>query len=63
MSETILVPIPVPADVATAQLSKIQAQVRNQRRNQLVRDWLVGRVSQPGNELPQEVVQLLRGQF
>ena len=55
--------LPVPADVATSQLPKIETQVLNQRRNQLVRDWLVGRVSQPGNELPQEVVQLLRGQF
>ena len=55
--------LPVPADVTSAQLSKIQTQVLNQRRNQLVRDWLVGRISQPGNELPQEVVQLLRGQF
>ena len=53
--------LPVPADVATAQLPKIEAQLLNQRRSQLARDWLVGRASQPGNELPQEVVQLLRG--
>ena len=54
---------PVPADVATAQLPKIEVQLLNQRRSQLGRDWLVSRASLPGNELPREVVQLLRGQF
>jgi len=49
--------------VASAQLPKIQAQLLNQRRSQLARDWLIGQASQPGNELPQEVVQLLRGAF
>ena len=53
--------LPVPAEVATAQLPKIDTQLLNQRRSQLVRDWLVGRATLPGNELPQEVVQLLRG--
>ena len=55
--------LPVPADVAAAQLPKVETQLLNQRRNQLARDWLVGLASQPGNELPQEVVQLLRGAF
>ena len=54
---------PVPADIATTQLPKIQAQLLNQRRGELARDWLVGQASQPGNELPREVIQLLRGQF
>ena len=54
---------PVPADIATAQLPKIEVQLLNQRRSQLGRDWLVSRASLPGNELPREVVQLLRGQF
>jgi hypothetical protein len=54
---------PVPTEVASVQLPKIQAQLRNQRRSQLTRDWLVGQASQPGNELPQEIVQLLRGAF
>jgi len=54
---------PVPADVATNQLPKIQAQLLNQRRSELARDWLVGQAFQPGNELPREVVQLLRGSF
>ena len=54
---------PVPADVATTQLPKIQAQLLNQRRSEVARDWLVGQASQPGNELPREVIQLLRGQF
>ncbi|NBT90116.1 MAG: hypothetical protein EBT50_04690 [Verrucomicrobia bacterium] len=55
--------LPVSAEVSSAQLPKIEAQLLNQRRSQLGRDWLVGRAAQPGNELPQEVVQLLRGQF
>ena len=55
--------LPVSADAATAQLPKIENQLLNQRRNQLARDWLLGLASQPGNELPQEVIQLLRGQF
>jgi len=54
---------PVPADLAATQLPKIEAQLRNQRRNQLTRDWLVGQAFQPGNEIPQEVVQILRGAF
>ena len=54
---------PVPADVSASQLPKIQAQLLNQRRSELARDWLVGQASQPGNELPREVMQLLRGQF
>ena len=54
---------PVPAEVASTQLPKIETQLLNQRRSQLGRDWLVGRTSLPGNELPREVVQLLRGQF
>jgi len=53
--------LPVPPEVAAAQLPKVQTQLLNQRRNQLARDWLVGLALQPGNELPQEVVQLLRG--
>ncbi len=55
--------LPVPAEVATAQLPKIETQLLNQRRSQLARDWLAAVASQPGNELPQEVVQLLRGPF
>ena len=55
--------LPVPTEVASSQLPKIQTQLLNQRRSQLARDWLVGQASQPGNELPQEVVQLLRGAF
>ena len=55
--------LPVPAEVASAQLPKIEIQLRNQRRNQLARDWLVSRAILPGNELPQEVVQILRGSF
>ena len=55
--------LPVPVEVATTQLPKIETQVLNQRRNQLARDWLASRATLPGNELPQEVVQLLRGSF
>jgi hypothetical protein len=55
--------LPVPTEVASAQLPKIQTQLLNQRRSQLARDWLIGQASQPGNELPPEVVQLLRGAF
>ena len=55
--------LPVPAEIVSAQLPKVETQLLNQRRSQLARDWLVGRASQPGNELPQEVVQLLRGSF
>lgn len=55
--------LPVPTEVASVQLPKIQTQLLNQRRSQLARDWLIGQASQPGNELPQEVVQLLRGAF
>jgi hypothetical protein len=55
--------LPVTTEVASAQLPKIQTQLLNQRRSQLARDLLVGQASQPGNELPQEVVQLLRGAF
>ena len=54
---------PVPAEVSATQLPKIETQLLNQRRSQLARDWLVGQASQPGNELPTEVVQLLRGAF
>lgn len=52
---------PAPATGAGTTLPKISAQLLNQRRGQIVRDWLTGAASQPGNELPQEVVYQLRG--
>lgn len=54
---------PVAPEVAATQLPKIENQLRGQRRRQLIRDWLLARASLPGNELPPEVVQLLRGSF
>lgn len=52
---------PAPAAVSTTTLPKISSQLLNQRRGQIVRDWLTGSASLPGNELPQEVVYQLRG--
>ena len=52
---------PAPAAASTTTLPKISAQLINQRRGQIVRDWLTGSASLPGNELPQEVVYQLRG--
>jgi len=54
---------PVSPEVAATQLPKIESQLENQRRRQLIRDWLAARASLSGNELPPEVVQLLRGSF
>jgi hypothetical protein len=47
--------------VTSTTLPKISAQLLNQRRGQIVRDWLTGAAALPGNELPQEVVYQLRG--
>jgi hypothetical protein len=52
---------PAPLTAATTTLPKISAQLLNQRRGQIVRDWLTGSAFLPGNELPQEVVAQLRG--
>ena len=52
---------PAPSSVTSATLPKISAQLLNQRRGQIVRDWLTGAAALPGNELPQEVVYQLRG--
>jgi hypothetical protein len=52
---------PAPSSVTSATLPKISAQLLNQRRGQIVRDWLTGAAALPGNELPQEVFYQLRG--
>jgi len=52
---------PAPATLSSTTLPKISAQLLNQRRGQIVRDWLTGSASLPGNELPQEVIYQLRG--
>ena len=52
---------PVPANVVSSTLPKISTQILNQRRGQIVRDWLTGAAALPGNELPKEVVYQLRG--
>jgi len=52
---------PAPTATSTTTLPKISAQLLNQRRGQIVRDWLTGSASLPGNELPREVVSQLRG--
>ena len=52
---------PAPASVVGTTLPKISAQLLNQRRGQIIRDWLTGAATQPGNELPQEVIYQLRG--
>ncbi|NDC80170.1 MAG: hypothetical protein EB090_02695 [Verrucomicrobia bacterium] len=52
---------PAPASTVGTTLPKISSQLLNQRRGQIIRDWLSGAASQPGNELPQEVIYQLRG--
>lgn len=52
---------PAPASAVTTTLPKISTQLLNQRRGQIVRDWLTGTATLPGNELPQEIIYQLRG--
>ncbi|NCY21590.1 hypothetical protein EBX31_06505 [bacterium] len=52
---------PAAASAVATTLPKISAQILNQRRGQIVRDWLTGAAALPGNELPQEIVYQLRG--
>jgi len=52
---------PAPASAITTTLPKISTQLLNQRRGQIVRDWLTGTATLPGNELPQEIIYQLRG--
>ncbi len=52
---------PVPPATATSTLPRILAQLQNQRRGEIVRDWLAGRATLPENQLPSEVLTQLRG--
>jgi len=52
---------PVPAATAASTLPRILAQLQNQRRGEIIRDWLTGRATLPENQLPPEVLTQLRG--
>ncbi len=52
---------PAPAEMATSTLPKISTQLLNQRRGQIVRDWLTSRATLSGNQLPPQVLSQLRG--
>ena len=52
---------PAPAATTASTLPKITAQLLNQRRGQIIRDWLTGQATLPGNQLPAEVFTQLRG--
>ena len=52
---------PAPAATVATTLPKISAQLLNQRRGQIARDWLAGRAALPGNQLPAQVLAQLRG--
>jgi hypothetical protein len=52
---------PVPAATIASTLPKILAQLQNQRRSEIIRDWLSGRATLPENQLPSEVLMQLRG--
>jgi len=45
----------------TSTLPKISAQILNQSRSELIRDWITGRASLPENQLPSQVLMQLRG--
>jgi hypothetical protein len=52
---------PASAGAMTSTLPKISAQILNQRRSELIRDWITGRASLPENQLPSQVLMQLRG--
>lgn len=52
---------PAPAAALAETLPKIMAQLQNQRRGELIRDWLAGRATLPENQVPPEVLTQLRG--
>jgi hypothetical protein len=52
---------PVSAETTASTLPKISAQLLNQRRGEIFRDWLIGRATLPENQLPSEVLMQLRG--
>jgi len=52
---------PVPPATAASTLPRILAQLQNQRRGEIIRDWLTGRATLPENQLPSEVLTQLRG--
>jgi hypothetical protein len=52
---------PVPPETTASTLPKISAQLLNQRRSEIFRDWLIGRATLPENQLPSEVLMQLRG--
>jgi hypothetical protein len=52
---------PASAETMTSTLPKISAQILNQRRSELIRDWITGRASVPENQLPSQVLMQLRG--
>jgi hypothetical protein len=52
---------PAPTETMASTLPKISAQILNQRRSELIRDWIMGRASLPENKLPSQVMTQLRG--
>ena len=52
---------PAPSTTSASTLPKIAAQLLNQRRGQIIRDWLSGQATLPENQLPPEVLSQLRG--
>jgi len=52
---------PVSPEATASTLPKISAQLLNQRRSEIFRDWLIGRATLSDNQLPSEVLMQLRG--
>jgi hypothetical protein len=52
---------PAPSATIASTLPKITAQLLNQRKGQIIRDWLSGQATLPENQLPAEVLTQLRG--
>ncbi|NDB94725.1 MAG: peptidyl-prolyl cis-trans isomerase [Verrucomicrobia bacterium] len=52
---------PASAETTASTLPKISAQILNQRRSELIRDWITGRASLPENKLPSQVLMQIRG--
>ncbi|MDA0324108.1 MAG: peptidylprolyl isomerase [Verrucomicrobia bacterium] len=50
-----------PATAISTTLPRISAQLLNQRRGEIIRDWLAGQAALPENQLPPEVLSQLRG--
>ena len=49
------------ATAISTTLPRISAQLLNQRRGEIIRDWLAGQAALPENQLPPEVLSQLRG--